>query len=217
MSQLTLADREPIDVVLVRWGQRLLDAVDVVHAIRRDGDHTPIAVYDPAGRSELEVASILNAGADDFMSTPELRPNELIARLRVLQRRRPFSGHRRFTVGRITFDVERREVLVDDKNINASTGEYRLLSYMARRVGAVITRRELYLAVFETHDVDKRSNALAAAISRLRRKLGAAGDQLVAVAGVGYRLDDARTSGMRLAAASLASSSSLEIHSKDRG
>jgi len=68
---------EPIDVVLVRWGQRLLDAVDVVHAIRRDGDHTPIAVYDPAGRSELEVASILNAGADDFMSTPELRPNEL--------------------------------------------------------------------------------------------------------------------------------------------
>ena len=178
---LAVLGADAIDVVLVREAQGAFDALEVLRGIRRQGDHTPVAVYDPLGRTEIEIATLLNAGADDFIAAPALRPNELLARLRALQRRRPFANERQIIIGEITIDIERRHVLVQGMRVDVTLGEYRLLTYLARRAGAYVTRRELYLAVLETQDIDNRSNALAAAISRLRRKLGSASAQLVAI------------------------------------
>jgi len=204
-SVLELLAPGDFDIVVARWGQRVrwglerpnFHAIDVVHAMRRAGDSTPIVVYDVIGRSQDEIASVLNAGADDFIGAPETKPVELAARLRAIARRHPRAA-KRFAVGRIMIDAVRRDVLVDDDLIRLTHGEYRLLLYLAQRPNVCVRRDELYLAVFETMNRDGRSNALAAAISRLRRKLGAAAQQLVAIPGVGYRLDG-RSSGVRLA------------------
>jgi DNA-binding response OmpR family regulator len=195
-AALALIGSSRFDVVLVGWnvGTRGLQALDVTRAIRRAPDYTPIAVIAGEAHSEAEVALLLDAGADDVITSPTGREREFLARLRALQRRQHHGVNKRIAVGRLSFDHSRREVFVDDARVALTRGEYRLLAYLARRPNECITRAELYVAVFETLGHTSRSNALAAAVSRLRPKLGEAASQLVAVPGAGYRLDSADAS-----------------------
>lgn len=130
----------------------------------------------------------LNAGADDYMVKP-FAIEELVARLRALQRRQFTVRAEQAVVGRLTYDFRHREALVEDQALELPRRERLVLETLIRRPGRAIMRSALEEAVYALDD-EIGSNALDAHISRLRRKLDdvAAGIEIRAIRNIGYLL-----------------------------
>lgn len=179
-------------------GRRTIDSVGFIREIRIRADATPILLYASVDCPARKRVQALDAGADDFITAPLERPVELLARLRALRRRA--SGLVYIEVlqcGLISVDLAQRRVEVEGVAAPLGVLEYRLLVYLARRVGAAVSIEELLEALFESrghraHGPD-RSRAPGMLVSRLRRKLGRARAQLVTVPGVGFKLESSRS------------------------
>jgi two-component system OmpR family response regulator len=133
----------------------------------------------------------LNAGADDYIVKP-FNLLELEARLRAVMRR---SGNRQGTtycLGEIVFDTVTREAVARGRRIDLTRREAALLEELLRVPGQVITKDLLEDRLYALEDSGS-TNALEAAVSRLRRKLSAAGValQIETKWGIGYRLVEA--------------------------
>ncbi|OCJ04724.1 DNA-binding response regulator [Rhizobium sp. AC27/96] len=130
----------------------------------------------------------LDAGADDYMGKP-FASEELVARLRALQRRPYIRRADQTVVGRLTYDFRHREALIDNQPLDLPRRERLVLETLIRRPGRTIMRNMLEEAVYALDD-EIGSNALDAHISRLRRKLDdvAAGIEIRAVRNLGYLL-----------------------------
>ncbi|NTF46309.1 response regulator transcription factor [Rhizobium rhizogenes] len=130
----------------------------------------------------------LDAGADDYMGKP-FASEELVARLRALQRRPYIRRADQTVVGRLTYDFRHREALIDNRPLDLPRRERLVLETLIRRPGRTIMRNMLEEAVYALDD-EIGSNALDAHISRLRRKLDdvAAGIEIRAVRNLGYLL-----------------------------
>jgi DNA-binding response OmpR family regulator len=193
------------DIVLLAWERHatsLFDGLEILCHRRRNGDiDTPMVLYSDARHSDFDNGRALDRGADDVLESPLERIKEFGAKIRAVHRRCA-ATRKPSTVklGALTVDFTRGIVLVNGLDVELTGGEFRLMAYLARRACSIVSRRELYTVVLETHDRGRASNALAAAVSRLRRKLGKATAQLIAIPGVGYRLDAcaSQASGFRL-------------------
>lgn len=132
----------------------------------------------------------LDAGAADYLIKP-FAFDELLARLRVLFRRSDASAapDSAVTIGRLSYDLSRREPSVGAKALNLPRRELAILDALVRRAGRVVLREHLESQVYGFDD-DIRSNALEAHISRLRKRLtdAGAGVTVHGIRGVGYML-----------------------------
>jgi DNA-binding response OmpR family regulator len=131
-----------------------------------------------------EVASALDAGADVALAG-RLRPAELNARIRALQRR----IDARWTLGPLVLDRAGGTVALDGAALRLSRHELALLRCLASAPGRVFTKAELLASCWDAGSRAPRSRALERHAARLRRRLGSHGAMLVTVWGVGYRLD----------------------------
>ncbi len=180
------------DLVVLDLGLPGLDGLDVVRALRRDGDVPVIVLTARAEESDKLVG--LELGADDYLTKP-FSPKELVARVRAVLRRaeglrRPGSVIR---VGDdVELDVTRMEARFGGRRVELTRTEFELLATMARQPGRVFTRAQLLDAVhgvaFESYE-----RAIDAHVKNIRRKIEAdprSPRHLLTVFGVGYRFDE---------------------------
>ena len=130
----------------------------------------------------------LELGADDYVTKPFF-PEELLARIQACLRRPNLSTTERLVVGRIVVDLERREVTASNGPLSLTPVELEILSTLARRKGAAVTRDALVEAALDPAQ-DSSRRTLDVHISRLRTKLGDDAAQLETVWGIGYRLTE---------------------------
>ena len=187
---LFLALSEPFDVIVT---DRMLpppDGLAIVRALRASSVTPPVLVLTALGDVERRVEG-LDAGADDYLAKP-FAFSELYARIRALSRRpAPADGVlTELIVGELRMDLLRRAVTRAGAAIDLLPTEWRLLEYMMRHPGQVLTRTMLLERVWD-FAFDPTTNVVDVHVSRLRRKLeGPDGAPLIrTIRGAGYVLD----------------------------
>ncbi len=125
-------------------------------------------------------------GGDDFLTKP-FWPEELLARIRARLRRPVMKRGADREVGPLSIDFEARTVQVDDEPVDLTAVEFDVLAALARRPGTAVSRRQLVERALP-EDTEGGERTLDVHISRLRKKLGTAGDLIATVWGIGYKL-----------------------------
>jgi len=168
-----------------------LDGLSVVKALRAAGVRSPVIFLTAMDGIEDRVAG-LEAGGDDYLVKP-YAVSELLARLNALARRAPLAETvtvRRFDD--LEIDLVKRTVTRAGRRIDLQAQEYKLLEYLSRHPGEIVTRAMLLENVWSFH-FDPKTNVIETHMSRLRAKVdrGFARELIQTVRGSGYRIDDA--------------------------
>ncbi len=183
------ADKNPPNVVLLDLMLPGVDGLEVCRQLKRGSktEKVPIIMLTAKGE-ESDIVTGLELGADDYVTKP-FSPKVLIARLRAVLRRRTVSDtdeHSTLRIHNLVIHPGRHEVLVNNKRVDLTPTEFRLLHLLARRPGWVFTRYQIVNSLHgEDYPVTDRSVDVQCA--GLRKKLGAAGEYVETVRGVGYR------------------------------
>ena len=163
------------------------DGLSVLRQLRERRNIVPVLLL--TARSSLtERVEGLNAGADDYLGKP-FSMEELVARLRAIQRRQSGEGLNLLRVEDLSLNLLTRHVVRGGKKIELTTREFALLEYLLRSPGRVLTRTQLCEHVWDYH-FDPGTNVVDVCIQRLRRKLddGFPVKLVQTVRGVGYTL-----------------------------
>lgn len=168
------------------------DGLSIVRMLRADRNTTPVLVLSALGEVDDRVAG-LQAGGDDYLSKPYAF-HELLARLEALTRRqsRLASAEPQLQLADLVLDLRKQTVQRAGKPIRLQPREFRLLEYLLRHQGQVVTRTMLLEQVWDFH-FDPQTNVIDVQISRLRGKIDKDFHPplLHTVRGTGYKLDEA--------------------------
>lgn len=148
----------------------------------------PVIVLSALGSLDQRVDG-LDLGADDYLTKP-FATEELLARLRAITRRPAAVMQERIVLGGLGFDRGHRTAEIDGVALDLPRRELLVLEALILRAGRVVSRQSLEQAVYG-YDDEIASNTLDSHISRLRRKLEAAGLEIHALRGIGYLLRQA--------------------------
>jgi two-component system, OmpR family, response regulator len=183
---LALAREGRHDVMIVDRMLPKLDGLSVIKALRSDGVMTPALILSALGEVDEKVKG-LRAGGDDYLAKPYAFA-ELLARIDSLARR-PTAGpqHTRLAVGDLEMDLLARTVRRAGRPILLQPREFKLLEYLMRNAGQVVTRTMLLENVWDYH-FDPQTNVIDVHVSRLRGKIDKDFDKplLHTVRGAGY-------------------------------
>ncbi|GLY93841.1 response regulator transcription factor [Actinoplanes sp. NBRC 103695] len=191
-SALEHARRQPPDLLVLDVMMPGLDGLNVCRILRQESD---LLVLMLTARTEEEDLLLgLELGADDYLTKP-YSPRELAARVRTLLRRAgraPAGVTAVRHVGPLRVDPSRHEVIVDDRRIECTPGEFAILSAMAEQPGRIFTRAQL-LEHTSGFQRDSTHRTIDVHVLNLRRKIEPDPRRpvhLVTVHGVGYKLTD---------------------------
>jgi len=165
---LFMAESNPYDAILLDLMLPRMEGTEVLKKLRVAKQHTPVMVL--TARDEKEsVVSLLNAGADDYLTKP-FDLGELLARVKALIRRGKGQASPVLAVGDLEINTVDRTVRRNQRSIVLTAMEYRVLEYMAHRPRAVVSKTELLEHLYD-YNWEKFSNVIEVYISGLRRKL----------------------------------------------
>lgn len=181
-----LGAHEPFDAVILDLGLPQLDGLTVLKRWREEGRTMPVLILTARDRWHEKVTGI-DAGADDYLTKP-FHMEELLARVRALIRRAQGLASPLLQHGPLTLDTRSGRVTCDGETVSLTSQEFRLLSYLMHRPGAIVSRTELTEHLYD-QDFDLDSNVIEVFIGRLRRKLPPG--TIETVRGMGYRLSAA--------------------------
>ncbi|QQS12375.1 MAG: response regulator transcription factor [Rhodospirillales bacterium] len=175
------------DVILLDLTLPDGDGLDLLAELRRSGDSTPVIAVTARDAIDQRIHG-LNLGADDYLGKPYAQA-ELVARIRALLRRPNGALGLRLTLGNLEFDASSSAVHVGEEALPLPRRELALLELLIRRSGQVVTRPLIENGLYGFDD-DVDANAMEASVSRLRKRLLAAGASVTihTVRGVGYML-----------------------------
>ena len=165
-----------------------VDGLAVIAALRAKGIATPVLVLSALGGVDDRVRG-LKAGGDDYLTKP-FALAELLARIEALLRRHSGSVHTtRLKIEDLEFDLLARRVTRGGRELDLTARELKLLEYLMRRPGQVVTRTMLLEGVWDLH-FDPQSNLIDVHISRLRQAIDRGSDHplIHTVRGTGYVL-----------------------------
>ncbi|WP_106477221.1 response regulator [Phytohalomonas tamaricis] len=184
---LTALETDSFAAVVLDLGLPGMDGMEVLKHLR---EQLSVPVIILTARDSLEDRILgLDAGADDYLLKPfELQ--ELLARLRVVIRRANGRATQKLSVGPLSIDDARHEVVWRNEPIKLGRREYALLLELASNAGQVLTRPHLEQLLYGWQD-EVESNALEVHIHHLRKKLDSR--LIITLRGIGYRLDDGLT------------------------
>lgn len=178
------------DVLIVDRMLPQRDGLSLVDTLRREGNRTPVLILSALGAVDDRVAG-LRAGGDDYLTKPYAF-SELLARIEALARRAsPEEASTKYAVGDLVLDRLAHKVTRGGEAILLQPREYRLLEYLMKNAGQVVTRTMLLEHVWDYH-FDPQTNVIDVHISRLRAKIDKNHDQplLHTVRGAGYMIRD---------------------------
>ena len=175
--------KHPVAVIL-DVGLPGIDGTEVCRTLRAEDNWVPV-IFCTARDDEVDRVLGLELGADDYVTKP-FSPREIVARVKSLVRRSALAqrGPGPLHSGRVTVDVTRRRVLVDDQEVQLTATEFDLLAHLMSEPGRVFSRDQLlaevwgYASVVGTRTVDVH-------VAQLRAKLGDA-SPIRTVRGAGY-------------------------------
>jgi len=176
------------EVMIVDRMMPKMDGIQMVEHIRAQGVATPVLFLSALGKVDDRVSG-LQAGGDDYLVKP-FAMAELLARVEALGRRKGApETQTKLTCGDLEMDLITREVVRADGKIDLQPREFKLLEYLLRNAGRVVTRSMLLENVWDYH-FDPQTNVIDVHISRLRGKIDKGFDKqlLETVRGAGYRL-----------------------------
>ncbi len=166
---LHLALTENYDLLLIDRMVPQLDGLSVIEALRREGRTTPAIVVSALGSVDDRVKG-LRAGGDDYLVKPYAF-EELLARIEAVSRRGQGGAPlTRLRVGDLDMDLLGRTVSRGGRLLELKPQEFRLLEYLLRHAGHVVTRTMLLEAVWDYH-FDPQTNVVDVLVSRLRAKV----------------------------------------------
>ncbi len=189
-SGLELALAGNFDVIVI---DRMLpgrDGLSVIQTLRGQGHRTPVLILSALGEVDDRVKG-LKAGGDDYLTKP-FALTELLARIEALARRAsPEETATRYLVADLLLDRLTHKVARGGEAIILQPREFRLLEYLMRNAGQVVTRTMLLENVWDYH-FDPQTNVIDVHISRLRGKIDKGFDRplLHTVRGAGYMIRD---------------------------
>ncbi|SFE94483.1 response regulator transcription factor [Aureimonas phyllosphaerae] len=166
---LHMALTQAYDVLVVDRMLPHRDGLSVVSSLREKGNETPILILSAMGQVDDRVTG-LRAGGDDYLPKPYAF-SELLARIEILGRRRGAKDVETvYRVGDLELDRLSHEVRRGGKPITLQPREFRLLEYLMKHAGQVVTRTMLLENVWDYH-FDPQTNVIDVHISRLRSKI----------------------------------------------
>ena len=190
---LQAASDADFDVMVIDRMMPRMDGLALIKSLRAARDHTPVLVLSALGEVDDRVLG-LHCGADDYLVKP-FAMVELLARLEVLHRRASLTGAEsptKLAVADLCMDLLRQQVQRQHTVILLQPREYKLLEYLMRHAGQVVTRAMLLEHVWGYH-FDPQTNVIDVHVSRLRQKIDKDFEQplLATVRGAGYCLGSA--------------------------
>jgi len=185
---LNLAETVPYDMLIIDRMLPRRDGLSVIAALRAQGIETPVLILSALAQVDDRVTG-LRAGGDDYLTKPYAF-SELLARIEALARRKNHkTTETLYRVGDLELDRMAHTARRGDRDIILQPREFRLLEYLMRHAGQVVTRTMLLEHVWDYH-FDPQTNVVDVHISRLRSKIEKGFDTplLHTVRGAGYML-----------------------------
>lgn len=175
------------DVIILDILMPKMNGLEVLKKARSRNISTPVLLLTALGYLDDKVKG-LDAGADDYLVKP-FEFDELLARIRVLLRRRSDNKTNVLTAGDLVLDSLKRTVMCGGAPLDLSAKEYDMLEYLMRNKGSTLTRAQIAAHVWD-YDYDFESNVVDVYIRYLRRKLEQCSDKKIihTVRGMGYVL-----------------------------
>ena len=190
---LHLALTEPYDAAIIDIMLPKLDGLTLIRQMRHQKIKTPVIVLSAKGSVDDRVRG-LQTGGDDYLTKP-FAFSELLARVDALARRatQPTASESTLRVADLELDLLARVAKRDGRLIELQPREFRLLEYLMRNAGQVVTRTMLLERVWDYH-FDPQTNVIDVHISRLRSKIDKGFNKplLHTVRGAGYMIGDPR-------------------------
>jgi len=213
-----LAQTEEYDLIILDWLLPKRMGLEVLRTLRAEHVSVPVLLLTAKNELRDKVAG-LDAGADDYLTKP-FEFNELLARVRVLLRRRGDLTPTLLRIGELELDTLRHQATRAGKALLLTNREYALLEFLMRNPNRLVTRTMLSEHVWE-QDFDPLSNVIDVHIARLRRKLdgGFSHKLLNTVRGSGYMLqapDGEQGNGSAKSGRKKAARPARESHSSSR-
>ena len=176
----------PFDLVVLDLSLPDTDGLDVLRWIRRQGVSVAVLILTARGALDERIRG-LDIGADDYMTKP-FDVTELKARVRAVLRRHAGARGGRLECGRLIFDIDARQALVDGVALDLTARELSVLQILIGRSERVVSKQQIAerLTAF---DSDLSENAVEQYVSRLRRRLEPAGLRIRTARGLGYALE----------------------------
>lgn len=165
---LYLLKEYPCDVAIIDLGLPELSGLEVIAAIRKQGNSIPILILTARGRWQDKVEG-LDAGADDYLVKP-FHHEEMLARIRVLIRRASGWCDSRIVCSPVILDTATQRICVDERELDLTAFEYKVLEYLMLHAGEVISKTVLTEHLYDD-EADNDSNVIEVFIRRLRQKL----------------------------------------------
>ncbi|MCD2172006.1 response regulator transcription factor [Rhizobium sp. C4] len=189
-SGLFMASENAYDVLVVDRMLPRRDGISLITELRTRGKDTPVLILSALGQVDDRVEG-LRAGGDDYLPKPYAF-SELLARVEVLGRRKGAPDKDMvYRVGDLELDRLAHEVRRGGKEILLQPREFRLLEYLMKNAGQVVTRTMLLEHVWDYH-FDPQTNVIDVHVSRLRSKIERDTERplLKTVRGAGYMIKD---------------------------
>ncbi len=185
---LEMARGSEYDALVIDRMLPTLEGLEIIRMLRGEGVRTPILILSALSHVDERIRG-LRAGGDDYVTKPYVLA-ELHARLEAIVRRRDNAQPQtKLKAGDIEMDLSTRQVTRAGKPVPLHPREFRLLEYLMRHAGQIVTRTMLREAVWDYH-FHPQTNTLDVHISRLRQKIekGFANPIILTVRGAGYCL-----------------------------
>ncbi|MDD2462799.1 MAG: response regulator transcription factor [Desulfobulbus sp.] len=177
------------ELVIVDLGLRKEDGITLIKEMREEQNCTPVVILTRMDFVDDIVAG-LDAGDDDYVTKP-INFNELLARIKVLQRRTEYRRREQIFFADLFLDSGTKEVWRNQKLIKLTNKEFKLLEFFMQNTNQILTRKMITSAVWQ-EDIYEITNKIAVCIFDLRKKIDSGFEKKLihTVKGFGYIMKD---------------------------